>query len=84
MIRPGIGYIAMTGGFNRTTYDEFRQEMKKLKSQGMRNLVIDLRYNGGGLVKPGLFRCKHVSKEGADHFHTEGQAPGCRKDLPGR
>ncbi len=28
MIRPGVGYIAMTGGFNQTTYAEFVQAMQ--------------------------------------------------------
>ena len=50
MIRPGVGYIGMTGGFNQTTYNEFRQAMQELKAQGMTNLVLDLRNNGGGLV----------------------------------
>ena len=51
MIRPGIGYIAMTGGFNQTTYAEFLEGYKKLKQQGMQQVVIDLRGNGGGLVR---------------------------------
>ena len=42
MIRPGVGYIGMTGGFNQTTYNEFRQAMAELKAQGMTNLVLDL------------------------------------------
>lgn len=50
MIRPGVGYISMRGGFNQTTYDEFAQAMASLKSRGMQQLVIDLRDNGGGLV----------------------------------
>jgi carboxyl-terminal processing protease len=50
MIRPGIGYIAMTGGFNLTTGDEFEAAMEKLHSLGMNMLVIDLRGNGGGLL----------------------------------
>jgi carboxyl-terminal processing protease len=50
MIRPGVGYIAMTGGFNQTTFNEFRQAMIELKKQGMENLILDLRGNGGGLV----------------------------------
>ncbi len=50
MIRPGVGYIAMTGGFNYTTYAEFVEAMRILKSQGMKQLVLDLRNNGGGLV----------------------------------
>ena len=51
MIRPGVGYIAMTGGFNQTTYGEFADGFKKLKDQGMQQLVLDLRSNGGGLVR---------------------------------
>ncbi|HYJ89971.1 MAG TPA: S41 family peptidase [Pyrinomonadaceae bacterium] len=50
MIRPGVGYINMSGGFNQTTYAEFSDAMKQLKAQGMQQLVIDLRNNGGGLV----------------------------------
>nr|MDQ3322989.1 S41 family peptidase [Acidobacteriota bacterium] len=50
MLRPGVGYIAMSGGFNQTTYAEFVQAMRKLKTQGMNQLVLDLRNNPGGLV----------------------------------
>lgn len=51
IIRPGVGYIAMTGGFNQTTANEFRDAMRKLKAEGMQQLVLDLRSNGGGLVR---------------------------------
>lgn len=54
MIRPGVGYMAMSGGFNQTTFGEFRKEMKALKEAGMQQLVIDLRNNGGGLVNQAL------------------------------
>src|SRR5690606_12338332 len=50
IIRPGVGYIAMTGGFNQTTYAEFVQSMQDLKSKGMTQLILDLKNNGGGLV----------------------------------
>lgn len=50
MIRPGVGYIAMTGGFNQTTYAEFSEAMRRLKAQGMKELILDLKNNGGGLV----------------------------------
>lgn len=50
MIRPGVGYIAMTGGFNQTTYAEFTDAIRRLKAQGMKELVLDLKNNGGGLV----------------------------------
>ena len=54
MIRPGIGYIAMTGGFHFTTYPEFLTAMRELKAQGMTQLVLDLRNNPGGLVNQAL------------------------------
>jgi carboxyl-terminal processing protease len=50
MIRPGTGYIGLTRGFQHTSDDELRESLKKLKEQGMRQLVLDLRGNPGGLL----------------------------------
>jgi carboxyl-terminal processing protease len=50
MIRPGVGYVAMTGGFNLTTADEFTEALENLQAQGMKMLVLDLRSNRGGLL----------------------------------
>ncbi len=50
MLRPGIGYIELSEGFNYTTSEEFDAAMTELKRQGMRSLVLDLRGNGGGIV----------------------------------
>jgi carboxyl-terminal processing protease len=50
MIKPGVGYIDMTRGFNRTTADEFIQSLEQLHKQGMTQLVLDLRNNPGGLL----------------------------------
>ncbi len=50
MLRPGVGYVAMTGGFNLTTADEFDQALKFLHGKGMNMLVLDLRGNRGGLL----------------------------------
>lgn len=50
MLRPGVGYVGMTGGFNLTTADEFDQALKFLHSKGMNMLVLDLRGNRGGLL----------------------------------
>ena len=50
MLKPGVGYVAMTGGFNLTTDDEFGDALKDLHSRGMNMLVLDLRGNRGGLL----------------------------------
>jgi carboxyl-terminal processing protease len=64
LIRPGIGYIAMTGGFNQTTGDEFQVALASLKKQGMESLVIDLRGNPGGLVRESLRIANTFLEEG--------------------
>lgn len=50
MIRPGTGYIGLTGGFQRSSDEELAKAMKRLQEQGMRQLVLDLRGNPGGLL----------------------------------
>ena len=50
MIRPGTGYIGLTGGFQRSSDEELAKAMKRLDEQGMRQLVLDLRGNPGGLL----------------------------------
>lgn len=50
LIRPGTGYIGLTGGFQRSSDDELNKAMKRLEEQGMRQLILDLRGNPGGLL----------------------------------
>jgi carboxyl-terminal processing protease len=50
LIRPGVGYIGLSGGFNHTTEDELRSALTTLKENGMRSLILDLRGNPGGLL----------------------------------
>jgi len=44
-----IGYVRVSH-FSRRTADELRSALKTLKGQGMRGLVLDLRFNPGGLL----------------------------------
>jgi len=50
MIRPGTGYVGLTGGFQHTTGDELHEAISTLRSQGLRQVVLDLRGNPGGLL----------------------------------
>lgn len=49
MLGKTVGYIKINR-FGERTYEEFMQAMEKLQRQGMTELVIDLRGNGGGLL----------------------------------
>lgn len=46
----GTGYIALTGGFSSKTDEELTEALTQLKQEGMRQLVLDLRGNPGGLL----------------------------------
>jgi carboxyl-terminal processing protease len=50
MIAPGTGYIGLVGGFQHTSDDELRDAISNLKKEQMRQLVLDLRNNPGGLL----------------------------------
>jgi carboxyl-terminal processing protease len=54
MIRPRVGYIGLTGGFNQTTSEELRGAIAQLKPQGLSSLVLDLRRNPGGVLKQAI------------------------------
>jgi carboxyl-terminal processing protease len=76
MIRPGVGYMAMRGGFNKTTYREFVTGMMSLKAQGMRQLVLDLRDNGGGLVQQAYNVARVFLSSGQTIFTQKGRIEG--------
>jgi carboxyl-terminal processing protease len=50
MINPKTGYIKVNR-FAETTFAEFKKTLTDLKAQGMQELVIDLRENGGGYME---------------------------------
>jgi carboxyl-terminal processing protease len=76
MIRPGVGYLAMRGGFNQTTYNEFVRAMRALKAAGMQQLVIDLRDNGGGLVSQAYRVANAFLSDGQTVFTQRGRIQG--------
>ncbi len=54
LIKPGVGYVDMTRGFNYTTTDELQQAIEGLRSRGMNSLVLDLRNNPGGFLEQAI------------------------------
>lgn len=49
VIDGDIGYISIAS-FDEKTYDDFKKELKTLNSKNIKGLVIDLRYNPGGIL----------------------------------
>jgi carboxyl-terminal processing protease len=50
LLKPGVGYIDMTRGFNYSTTDELQDALEMLHARGMNSLVLDLRNNPGGFL----------------------------------
>jgi carboxyl-terminal processing protease len=50
MINGTTGYVGLVGGFQHTTDDELHQAIADLRKDGMRQMVLDLRGNPGGLL----------------------------------
>lgn len=48
-INEEIGYIKLNR-FSETTYNEFEKALDKLKDEGMKTLILDLRNNPGGYI----------------------------------
>lgn len=58
LLTPEIGYLKLTS-FSKTTTEEVQAGIKDLVSKGMKNLILDLQDNGGGL----LYTAKAVADE---------------------
>ncbi|HKZ02108.1 MAG TPA: S41 family peptidase, partial [Pyrinomonadaceae bacterium] len=50
LLKPGVGYIDMTRGFNYSTTEELEDALERLHAKGMTSLVLDLRNNPGGFL----------------------------------
>ena len=71
----GVGYIQLTG-FQKTSTEELDRAIAKLKRQGLRYLVLDLRGNPGGLL--------NVAVDIADRFLDQGVIVSTRGRAPGQ
>lgn len=56
IIRPGIGYIELEE-FNQSATKEMKAALLRLKQEGMKKLILDLRNNPGGLLTQAVDIC---------------------------
>jgi carboxyl-terminal processing protease len=68
-----IGYLRITQ-FGEKTSDELEAALKKLRSQGMQALIIDLRWNPGGLLDQAVEVCEKFLPRGQLIVTTEGRS----------
>jgi carboxyl-terminal processing protease len=73
MADDGIGYLKVSK-FGRTTYNEFITALAKLKSQGAKSFIIDLRGDTGGYMDAAINMVNEFMPEGKLIVYTEGKA----------
>ncbi|MFP4529552.1 MAG: S41 family peptidase [Candidatus Kapaibacterium sp.] len=67
-----IGVI-ITNRFSATTYDELREALDKLRKQGMKKLVLDLRNNPGGYLSQAFYVADEFLPGGDTIVFTQGR-----------
>ncbi len=73
MMTPETGYIRLTD-FSRSTSREMDEALEKLRQEGMEELILDLRSNGGGLLDQTVTVSGYFLPEGSQIVETRGRA----------
>jgi carboxyl-terminal processing protease len=73
MLDPTIGFIKVSR-FARNTYEEFMEHMAELEEQGMEEVIIDLRGNGGGFLNAAVQLSEEFLQKDQLIVYTEGKS----------
>ena len=73
MLDKRIGYIKVSR-FAKTTMDELREALVDLKKEGMKDLVLDLQGNGGGMLRTAIEMSDEFLSEDKLIVYTEGRS----------
>ncbi|MBX2989979.1 MAG: S41 family peptidase [Bacteroidetes bacterium] len=74
MVNEEVGYVSVTR-FASTTHSEFVEAVSKLKQEGLKRLVLDLRYNGGGYLDQAFKMVDELLPRGKKVVYTKGRLP---------
>ena len=77
MVKDDIGYIKVNR-FGAETHREFKEALKKLSDQGMKKLMLDLRFNSGGYLDQATKMIDELLADGELIVYTDGK--GSRYD----
>ena len=73
MVDKRIGYIKVSR-FAKTTMDEFQEAILSLQGQGMKDLILDLQGNGGGMLRTAIAMSDEFLSGEKLIVYTEGRA----------
>jgi carboxyl-terminal processing protease len=76
----GVGYISLNP-VSETSAGELRQEITAMKRKGMKSLILDLRFNPGGLLDQGVEVSDLFLDTKQEIVSTRGRARGSTKQF---
>jgi carboxyl-terminal processing protease len=76
----GVGYITLNP-VSETSAGELRQEITAMKRKGMKSLILDLRFNPGGLLDQGVEVSDLFLDSKQEIVSTRGRARGSTKQF---
>ena len=80
MIKPGVGYVRIIR-FSATTGDELERALNSLRAQGMKQLMVDLRSNSGGLLTQAVDVLDQIVPADRLLVYTRGRNPSANQDY---
>lgn len=83
MVDDRTGYLRINR-FAMTTYDEFMDALRDLKSQGMNRLVLDLRSNPGGIMEAAVRMADEMLGNKELIVYTDGRDPAAAATFRSR
>ncbi|MCL4539598.1 MAG: S41 family peptidase [Bacteroidetes bacterium] len=81
MVNSKVGYVYINR-FAETTTEELDTALAKLKTQGMKELILDLRDNPGGLLDQAVEVASDFIPKGKTIVYTKGRIPQANETFP--
>lgn len=82
LLDGGIAWVQL-GGFNEESFRQLEASLREQKAKGMKGLVLDLRYNPGGMLDEAIKICSLFVRSGAVvHVQERGKAAEPLPALP--
>ena len=80
MVDKEVGYVSVNR-FSKTTHNEFVEALTKLRRQGMKRLILDLRNNSGGYLEQAYKMTDEFLPKGKKVVYTKGRKPEFNEDY---